>query len=339
MIIVMKPGSPDELVKAVEDRIAELGYKPHTIRGVARTVVAAVGREDKTPLTQLETMAGVEAVIPILKPFKLVSREAHPEPTRFDIRGVEVGGRRISLIAGPCSVEDEQQVMACARAAKDAGAQFLRGGAFKPRTSPYAFRGLKERGLEILQAARDATGLLIVTEVLNTSDIPVVAEAADVLQIGARNCQNYSLLEQVGATGKPVLLKRGMATTLSEFLMSAEYLLSKGNIRVMLCERGIRTFETATRFTLDLNAIPFLKSETHLPVFVDPSHGTGLWRLVGPMARAAIAAGCDGLMIEIHPNPDHALSDGPQSLKPEKLLGLMPDLQRVAEAVGRTMKG
>ena len=323
MIIVMKPGSPGEMIQAVEDRIVELGYKPHTIRVVERTVVAAVGHEDKTPLTQLETMAGVEAVIPILKPYKLASSEAHPEPTRFDINGVEVGGERISLIAGPCSVEDDEQIMACARAAKEAGAQFLRGGAFKPRTSPYAFRGLKEKGLEMLQAAREETGLLIVTEILNGADIPLVAESADVLQIGARNCQNYSLLEEVGATGKPVLLKRGMATTLSEFLMSAEYLLSKGNARVMLCERGIRTFETATRFTLDLNAVPYLKTQTHLPVFVDPSHGTGLWRLVGPMARAAIASGCDGLMIEIHPHPDHAMSDGPQSLKPERLLGLM----------------
>jgi len=337
MIIVMKPGSERELIEAVEERVRELGYRPHTIYGVERTVVAAVGHEDKTPLTQLETMAGVEAVIPILKPYKLVSRETQPEASVFEISGAVVGGERLGLIAGPCSIEDEEQVMACARAAKEAGAQFLRGGAFKPRTSPYAFQGLKEKGLELLQAAKEATGLRVVTEVLSGEDIPAVARVADALQIGARNCQNYALLEEAGASGVPVLLKRGMSTTLHEFLMSAEYLLSQGNRRVILCERGIRTFETATRFTLDLNAVPFLKSQTHLPVFVDPSHGTGHWRLVGPMSRAAIAAGCDGLMIEIHPNPDHALSDGPQSLKPEKLLRLMPELRRIAEAVGRTL--
>ncbi len=337
MIIVMQPGSPKEIIAAVEERVKELGYTPHPIYGVERTVVAAVGHEDKTPLEQLATMEGVDSVIAILKPYKLVSRETKPESSQFDVDGATVGGKKIAMIAGPCSVESLEQVMECAKAAKAAGAEFLRGGAYKPRTSPYSFQGMREEGLEILKEAKKATGLKVVTEVLTIKDIPTVAAVADVIQIGARNCQNYALLEEVGDSGVPVLLKRGMATTLKEFLMAAEYLMSKGNRRVMLCERGIRTFENATRFTLDLNAVPYLKSQTHLPVFVDPSHATGIWHLVPAMAKAAVAAGCDGLMVEIHPDPDHAMSDGPQSLKPAKFNKLMEETRKVAEAVGRTL--
>ncbi len=337
MIIVMEPGSPKEIIAAVEERVKELGYTPHPIYGVERTVVAAVGHEDKTPLEQLATMEGVESVIPILKPYKLVSRETKPEPSEFEIDGAKVGGKKISVVAGAFSVESRELGMECADAAMDAGAQFLRGGAYKPRTSPYSFQGMREEGLEILKEAKKATGLKVVTEVLTIKDIPTVAKAADVIQIGARNCQNYALLEEAGDSGVPVLLKRGMATTLKEFLMAAEYLMSKGNRRVMLCERGIRTFETATRFTLDLNAVPYLKSQTHLPVFVDPSHATGVWHLVPAMTKAAVAAGCDGLMIEIHPDPDHAMSDGPQSLKPKKFHKLMDETRKVAEAVGREL--
>ncbi len=337
MIIVMERGATEEQIRTVEGRVRELGYEPHRIVGVERNVIGAVGHEDKSPLQALETMPGVESVIPILRPFKLVGRELKPEDSVLDVSGVEVGGRRLTLIAGPCSVESREQILDLARAAKASGAQFLRGGAFKPRTSPYAFQGLGEEGLGYLQEARAETGLRIVTEVLSVVEVERVAEAADVLQIGARNCQNYALLNAVGEAGRPVLFKRGMSTTISEFLQAAEYLLRKGNYRVMLCERGIRTFETATRFTLDLNAVPVIKQLSHLPVIVDPSHGTGNWRYVAAMSKAAVAAGADGLMIEIHDHPDRAFSDGSQSLKPEKFARLVGELRRVAEAVDRTI--
>ncbi len=337
MIIVMAPGAAEEQLQAVAQKIIELGYKPHIIRGVERTVIGAVGHEDKTPLYVLEQMTGVEAVIPILKPWKLVSREFKSEDTIIDAGGEKIGGDRIAVIAGPCSVESEEQILEIAQAVKAAGASFIRGGAFKPRTSPYSFQGLGHKGLKLLQKAKEATGLKIVTEVLSVTDIPQVSEYADIIQVGARNVQNYALLNQLGKINKPVLLKRGMAITIKEYLMAAEYIVSQGNYNVLLCERGIRTFEDSTRFTLDLSAVPLLKRLSHLPVIVDPSHGTGYWYLVPPMAKAAIAAGADGLIIEVHPRPEAALSDGIQSLKPEKFTALMQDLKKIAAAVGKTL--
>jgi len=339
MIIVMEPGSPKEYFEAVCRRVEELKYKAYPIFGVERTVVACVGHEDKTPLQALETMPGVEAVIPIMKPFKLVSREWKKEKSVLDVAGVPVGGPGLVVMAGPCSVESEEQVFEVARAVRGEGAQFLRGGAFKPRTSPYSFQGMKEDGLRILRAAADETGLKVVTELVSTGDIDLLCEYADLIQIGARNVQNFALLQCAGKSGKPVLLKRGIATTIEEYLMAAEYLMSEGNSNVILCERGIRTFETSTRFTLDLNAIPVIRALSHLPIIVDPSHGTGHWQYVAAMSRAALAAGADGLMIEVHPDPANAWSDGPQSLKPRTFAKLMEELRRLAAALGRTMPG
>jgi 3-deoxy-7-phosphoheptulonate synthase len=280
-------------------------------------------------------MPGVESVVPILQPFKLASREFKEATSIVKVRAAEFGGTRVPVIAGPCSVESEEMVMQLALLAKEAGASILRGGAFKPRTSPYAFQGMGKEGLRLLAQARDATGLGVVTEVLRPEDVDLIAEYADMLQIGARNMQNFALLKRAGEIGKPVLLKRGMASTIQEFLMAAEYILSEGNYNVVLCERGIRTFETATRFTLDLNAVPVLKKLTHLPVVVDPSHGTGHWEYVAPMAKAGIACGADGLMIEVHMRPEIAVSDGIQSLKPEVFRQLMRDLAPFVQAAGR----
>ncbi len=338
MIIVMKSGTTEADVEEVCRRVVELGYQPHTIHGEIKTVVAAVGEErGQADLRILEALETVEAVMPVQQPFKLASRETKPEPTQVWVNGISVGGPRIVVMAGPCSVESERQVLEVAGAVKAAGASILRGGAYKPRTSPYAFQGLKEQGLKYLAEAKKRTGLPVVTEVLETESVELVAEYADILQIGARNVQNFSLLKRVAETGKPVLLKRGMSTSIQEFLLSAEYILSGGNPRVILCERGIRTFETATRFTLDLNAVPVIKKLSHLPVVVDPSHGTGHWDLVAPMAKGAVACGADGLLIEVHPRPEEALSDGPQSLKPAKFAQLMQELRPVALAVGREL--
>ncbi|MFH0795412.1 MAG: 3-deoxy-7-phosphoheptulonate synthase [bacterium] len=337
MIIVMQPHCTEEQFEHVKERVLELGYTPHVIRGVERIVIGAVGHEDKTPLQSLETTPGVEAVIPILKPYKLVSREFKGADSLVDVAGVKFGGEELVLIAGPCSVESEDQILEIARVAKKAGAKMLRGGAFKPRTSPYAFQGLAEEGLKLLKAARDETGLKIVTEIVSMSDIDAVVEYADMAQVGARNCQNFSLLKLLGQAKIPVLFKRGMATTIKEYLMAAEYVLSEGNYNVVLCERGIRTFETATRFTLDLNAIPVIQGETHLPIIVDPSHGTGHWQYITPMARAAIAAGADGLIVETHPCPEKALSDGPQALRPDKLEKMVAEVRKIALAMGRTL--
>ncbi|MBI1958177.1 MAG: 3-deoxy-7-phosphoheptulonate synthase [Candidatus Rokubacteria bacterium] len=338
MIIVLKSGVSEADVQHVCERVVELGYQPHTIRGEFKTIVAAVGEERGKPdLRLLEALETVEAVMPVQQPFKLASREIRPEPTEVPVNGVSVGGQRVIVMAGPCSVESEPQILEVAEAVKQAGASILRGGAYKPRSSPYAFQGLKEQGLRYLKEAKTRTGLPVVTEVLETESVELVAEYADMLQIGARNIQNFTLLRRVGEMGKPVLLKRGMATSIQEFLLSAEYILSAGNPNVILCERGIRTFETATRFTLDLNAVPVLKKLSHLPVVVDPSHGTGHWDLVAPMAKGAVACGADGLIIEVHPRPEEALSDGPQSLKPSKFAQLMRELRPVAEAVGRTL--
>ncbi len=338
MIIVLKSGVGDAEIDDVCRRVSEMGYAPHIIRGEFKTIVAAVGEERGRPdLRLLEAVETVESVMPVQQPFKLASREVRDEPSEVLVNGVAIGGKAVVVMAGPCSVESESQVLEVADAVKAAGARILRGGAFKPRTSPYAFQGLKEQGLKYLAEARKRTGLPVVTEVLETESVEQVAEYADILQIGARNIQNFTLLRRVGEMGKPVLLKRGMATSIQEFLLSAEYILSAGNPSVILCERGIRTFETSTRFTLDLNAVPVLKKLSHLPVVVDPSHGTGHWDLVAPMAKGAVACGADGLIIEVHPRPEEALSDGPQSLKPARFAQLMKELRPVAEAVGRTL--
>jgi 3-deoxy-7-phosphoheptulonate synthase len=338
MIIVLKPGTPDRDIEDVCRRIEGIGLRAHVSRGEQRTIIGAIGDDRfKTRLQALEALECVESLVPILQPFKLASREVHPADSVVQVDGVKIGGPRLAIMAGPCSVESEAQLQAVAEGVKAGGAHMLRGGAFKPRTSPYAFQGLEEEGLKLLAAARKRTGLPVVTEVLEPDKVELVAEYADVLQIGARNIQNFSLLKEVGQCGKPVLLKRGMATTIKEFLLSAEYVLAGGNPDVVLCERGIRTFETTTRFTLDLNAIPVIKKLSHLPVIVDPSHGTGHWEYVAPMAKAGIACGADGLIIEVHGNPAEALSDGPQSLKPDKFARLVGELRTLAHAIGRTL--
>ncbi len=338
MIIVMKPKASEEEISAVSDKIKSLGYTPHAIVGVERQVFGAVGDgRGKSHLQAIESMPGVEGVFPILKPYKLASREVKDTNTVVMVDGVPVGGEQIALMVGPCSVEGREQICTTARLVKEAGANILRGGAFKPRTSPYSFQGLAEEGLKLLAEAKKETGLPIVTEVMNPREVELVAEYADIMQVGARNVQNFSLLKELGKIKKPILLKRGMMTTINEFLMSAEYILSEGNSEVILCERGIRTFETATRNTLDLSCIPVLKKETHLPIIVDPSHATGHWDLVEPMARASIAAGADGLMIEVHPDPVNAFSDGPQSLKPEKFARLVKGLRPFIKLMGRTL--
>jgi len=339
MIVVMKSGaSPDQIGKA-KATMVELGYQPHTIEGLLRTVIGAVGDDRGKPedVEALSILEGVEKVIPILPAHKIASREFKPENTEIKIGDTVVGKKKIPVIAGPCSVESEEQLMEIAHAIKESGATMLRGGAYKPRSSPYSFQGMGLEGLKLLAQAREETGLPIVTEILDPHDLDAVVQYADVLQIGARNSQNYALLKEVGKSKKPVLLKRGMSTTIKEFLMCAEYILAEGNEDVMLCERGIRTFETATRNTFDLNAIPVLKEKTHLPIIADPSHGTGYWQYVTPMALAAIAAGADGIIIEVHNNPEVAVSDGGQSLKPKKFAELMEKAAAVAKAVGREL--
>ncbi len=338
MIIVMTPDATPEEIEKVEDTIRELGYTPHAIVGVERKVIGAVGDErGKDRLQSIETMGGVESVFPILKPYKLASREVKPSNSVIQADGVAIGGPAITIIAGPCSVESKEQICTTANLVKSSGANFLRGGAYKPRTSPYSFQGLEENGLKLLAAAKEVSGLPIVTEVMNPREIDLVAQYADIIQVGARNMQNFSLLKELGQINKPILLKRGMMNTIKEFLMSAEYVLSEGNQQVILCERGIRTFETATRNTLDISCIPVLKKETHLPIIIDPSHATGHWEMVESMSRASIAAGADGLIIEVHPDPVKAFSDGPQSLKPEKFSRLMENLRPFAELMGRTL--
>lgn len=337
MIIVMKPDATATEKKEVLSRIKELGYKPHVIQGTTRDVIGAVGDErGKFILQSVELMNGVEKVVPILKPFKLASREVKKEPSTIKISdSVSIGGKNIAVIAGPCAVESEEQIINVAIAVKKAGAAILRGGAFKPRTSPYSFQGMKEDGLKLLSKAGKIAGLPVITEVVNPETVELVAKYSDILQIGTRNSQNYELLKKVGQLKKPVLLKRGMSMTIHELLMSAEYILSEGNQAVILCERGIRTFETQTRNTLDLSAIPVLKEETHLPVIADPSHATGYAKYVPSMSYAAIAAGADGIMVEVHPNPEKAFSDGPQSLTPEKFAAMMNQLRIFAAATGR----
>ncbi len=336
MIIVMKHGATEEELGHVIEVIERLGYKAHLIRGVERTVVGAVGDErGKARLESLRTLSGVEDVMPILKPFKLVSRQLKQEDTVIDVGDVSIGGREIQVIAGPCSIESREQILEVADVVKKSGAKILRGGAYKPRTSPYSFQGLEERGLELLAEAKERTGLKVVTEVMDPHNVDLVAQYADILQVGARNMQNFALLKSLGKANKPILLKRGMMSTVEEFLMSAEYILSEGNYQVILCERGIRTFETSTRSTLDLNSIPVIKKLSHLPIIVDPSHGTGRWDLILPMAKASIAAGADGVMVEVHPHPEEAFSDGYQSLLPQRYLTMMSEIRPVAAAIGR----
>ena len=335
MIVVLKPGMTQEEVQVVADRIESLGLKAFVVVGKERTIIGAIGDERLLADQTLESFPGVEKVMPILKPYKLVSREFQPEETVIEVGGHRIGGKKIHVMAGPCSVESREQILATAVSAKEAGATFLRGGAFKPRTSPYSFQGLGEEGLSHLAYARQMTGLAVITEVLDPRDLDSVYRHADILQIGARNMQNFKLLTEVGKLDKPVMLKRGMSASIQEFLLSAEYIAAEGNRKIILCERGIRTYETETRNTLDISAVPILKHLSHLPVFIDPSHGTGKWELVTPMALAAVAAGADGLLIEVHPHPEVALSDGPQSLKPVKFSALMKDLRKVAQAVGR----
>ncbi|MEE9276316.1 MAG: 3-deoxy-7-phosphoheptulonate synthase [bacterium] len=338
MIIVMKQNATEEEIQGAVKAINELGYKEHLIRGVERTVIGAVGDErGKYMLESLVSLDGVESAMPILKPYKLASKEGRPERTVIEVGGVRFGGKGIVVIAGPCSVESREQILASAEAVKAGGGHVLRGGAYKPRTSPYSFQGMEEEGLKLLAEARDKTGLPIQTEIMDTADIDLVAEYTDIFQVGARNIQNFSLLKKVGQLKTPVFLKRGMSTTIEEFLMSAEYILSQGNPNVILCERGIRTFETATRNTLDISAVPVLQEMTHLPVVVDPSHAAGAWRLVAPLSKAAVAAGADGLMIEVHPDPAKAFSDGAQSLKPDTFRQLMKELSPFAAASGRTL--
>ncbi len=330
MIIVMKKNATQEQIARTVEWIESVGYRPHPSHGVERTIIGAVG-DARVPeyIKVIEQLSGVEKAIPILKPYKLASREFRGDDTVIQAGNVEIGGPRFVVIAGPCAIEGEEQIMESAYIAKKGGADILRGGAFKPRTSPYSFQGMGEEGLKLLRRAGDSVGLPVITEVLNTEEADIVAEYADILQIGARNVQNFALLKRVGKSKKPVLLKRGMMTTIEELLMSAEYILSSGNDKVILCERGIRTFETATRNTLDISAVPVLKDLTHLPVMVDPSHAAGAWKLVLPLSRGALAVGADGIMIEMHPRPEQAVSDGMQSLKPERYYAFMDEIRKI----------
>ena len=338
MIVVMKKGATQEQVDHMAGRIEELGLKSHVIVGTERTVIAAIGEKREHIKESLVIGSGVDDVVPILAPYKVASLEVKPEPTEVLAGSLRVGGGYLGIIGGPCSVEGEEQIVQTARAIKAAGATGLRGGAFKPRTSPYSFQGLKEDGLKFLATAREETGLAVVTEVVGTDDVELVSEYADVLQIGARNMQNYRLLEAVGNSPRAVLLKRGPSATIDELLLAAEYILNEGNPNVMLCERGIRTFESHTRFTLPLATVTYLHQKTHLPVVVDPSHGTGHSALVPDMAAAAIAVGSDGLIIEVHPDPERAMSDGYQSLNFQEFQETMDKCQRIAAAVGKTIR-
>jgi 3-deoxy-7-phosphoheptulonate synthase len=336
VIIVMKKNATEEQITKVVTWVESMGYTAYPSQGVERTIIGAIGDDrGKARLKAAESMSGVESTMPILKPYKLASRETREGNTTIDVRGVVIGGPEFVVMAGPCAVESEEQMLECAAIVRRGGAQILRGGAFKPRTSPYSFQGMEAEGLKILEKAREATGLPIVTEVMDTNAVDLVEASTDILQIGARNIQNFALLKRVGQSKKPVLLKRGMMTTVEELLMSAEYILSSGNEKVILCERGIRTFETATRNTLDISAVPVLKGLTHLPVIVDPSHAAGHWQYVIPLSRAAMAVGADGLLVEVHPQPEKAVSDGLQSLTPGNFYRLMEELKRMAGCIQR----
>ena len=337
MLILLKTDATKDEIAAVTERIKELGFTPHEIPGVQRVAIGITGNKAKVSADNFLVLPGVVDVISVSKPFKLVGRDFKPENTIVDVGGVKFGGNEIQVIAGPCSVESRSQILEIAEMIKESGAKLLRGGAFKPRSSPYAFQGLKLEGLEYLKEAGEKTGLKIVTEVKDTETLSAVAEYSDLLQIGARNMYNFSLLEKIGDLKKPVMLKRGFSSTIEELLMAAEYIVARGNYNVILCERGIRTFETYTRNTLDLNSVPLIKKLSHLPIIVDPSHGTGAWDLVSPLAQASIVAGADGLMIEVHPHPEKALSDGYQSLTPSTFSALMKQLKRYEPILERTI--
>lgn len=335
MIIVMNAKATEAQIDHVRKKLEQWGFGTHFSQGIERTIIGAIGPKKAGIMESLEAMDGVEKVVPILQPFKLASREFQKETTQVNVKGVIFGGTKLVIVAGPCAVENEEQMLNTARMVKKAGASMLRGGAFKPRTSPYAFQGLEEDGLKILKSVSAEVGLPFVTEVVNPRDVDLVARYADMFQIGARNMQNFTLLKEVGKTKKPVILKRGLAATIEEWLMAAEYILSEGNFAVVLCERGIRTYETSTRNTLDLSAIPAIQRLSHLPILADPSHGTGKRHLVLPLSRAAVAAGADGLLIEVHPDPESALSDGPQSLNFSEFEALMNEIKPVAAAIKR----
>jgi 3-deoxy-7-phosphoheptulonate synthase len=336
MIIVLRPDATDGQIEHIIEKVKKLGLTPHVSKGTERTIIGVIGPEDVLRVTPVEVFPGVEKVIPVLAPYRLVSREFQSAPSVIDLgKGVKVGGKKIAVMAGPCAIEDMDTLRKIAIDAKKAGATVLRGGAFKPRTSPYSFQGLGEEGLKILKQVGDELNLVTVSEVMDTRDVGLVAGYVDVLQIGARNMQNFNLLKEVGLSKKPVLLKRGLSSTVKEMLMSAEYILSGGNFNVILCERGIRTFEDSTRNTLDISAVPVVKQLSHLPIIVDPSHAAGKWGLVGPLAKAAVAVGSDGLIIEVHNAPEEAMSDGAQSLLPANFANLMQELKTLAKSIGR----
>ena len=337
MIIVLKKGTPQQEILEITENMEQQGVTVSPVQGTDLTILGLVGDTSHIDVSRLEANPNVDRIMRVLEPFKKANRMFHPENSTMSICGQEVGGQRLTIIAGPCSVESQEQITGIAEAVKASGAHFLRGGAFKPRTSPYAFQGLKYDGLRLLMEAREITGLPIVTEIMSPQDIEVFEEEVDVIQVGARNMQNFDLLRQLGKSTKPILLKRGLSSTIEEWLMSAEYILAGGNERVILCERGIRTFETYTRNTIDLSAIPAVKKMSHLPVIVDPSHAAGKWWMVAPLARAAVAVGADGLMIEVHNDPAHAMSDGQQSIKPDGFADIMEELKPIAAAVGRTL--
>lgn len=337
MIIVMHTAHTAEQVDTVVARVLQMGFRPYVSDGEETTIIGVIGHSDPEQLAPLQYLPGVASLVPVSKKYKLGSRDFRPRDTVVDVAGQAIGGMQLTVIAGPCAVESEDQLWETARAVKESGASMLRGGAFKPRSSPYSFQGLGKPALEMLDVVRKELGLAVVTEVLAPDDVDLVARHVDMLQVGARNMQNFTLLQEVGRSGHPVLLKRGMSATIEELLMSAEYILANNNENVVLCERGIRTFEDSTRFTLDINAVPVLKQVTHLPVIVDPSHATGKWNYVPAAARAAVAAGADGLIVEVHPRPSEALSDGPQSLRIDRFSRLMCDLKPLAQAVGRSL--
>lgn len=339
MIIVMKTNSTKKQRNHVVEHLKKADYGVHISEGIQRTIIGAIGDEDdkEARMMKIRAIEGVEKVVPIMEPYKLTGKNFKPKKTVIDIEGIKIGGEEVVVMAGPCAVENEEQIITTARAVKKAGAKILRGGAFKPRTSPYSFQGLKEEGLKLLAKARDKTGLKVITEVIDINKIDIVNEYTDIIQIGARNMQNYPLLRAVGKLDTPVLLKRNMSSTIKEWLLAAEYIMKEGNYQVILCERGIRTFSTNTRNTLDLSSVPLLQELSHLPIVVDPSHGTGKWSLVTPMARAAVASGVDGLLIEVHPNPEEALSDGAQSLTFDNFNKLMEEVKKIAQVLKRNV--
>ncbi len=337
MIIVMKPDAAKKDIEHVLKTIRDMKLRPHISKGKERTIIGAIGDERNLANIPLTTFAGVEKVMPILSPYKIVSREFKKENTLIRVNGVTIGGKKIVIMAGPCSIEGREMLMAIGKSVKSSGAAILRGGAYKPRTSPYSFQGMGKEGLELLKEAKHLLKMPVVTEIMDTKDIDLISDYTDIFQVGARNMQNFSLLKELGSTNKPILLKRGLSATIKELLMSAEYIASKGNDKIILCERGIRTFETETRNTLDLNAIPVIKKLTHLPIIVDPSHGTGRRDIVATMSMAAIAAGADGIIVEVHQQPEKALSDGEQSLKPDEFKQMVKAIDRIARAIGRSI--